>query len=70
MAPERILVVDDEPNARQALETLLTEEGFRRSVLTLVTDPVIHAWWAGYFAPLDRRAQLDIVRLQDDYGRG
>ncbi len=28
MAPERILVVDDEPNARQALETLLTAEGF------------------------------------------
>jgi hypothetical protein len=40
---------------------LLTEEGFRREVLTLVTDPVIHAWWSGYFAPLDRRAQLDIV---------
>ena len=40
---------------------LLTEEGFRWEVLKLVTDPVIHAWWAGYFAPLDRRAQLDIV---------
>jgi hypothetical protein len=44
-----------------AVPALLTEEQFRKSVLTLVSDPVIHAWWSGYFAPLDRRAQLDIV---------
>ena len=28
MAPARILVVDDEPNARGALRTILTEEGY------------------------------------------
>ena len=28
MNPDRILIVDDEPNARSALKTLLTEEGF------------------------------------------
>ncbi len=28
MAPERILIVDDEANARQALESLLADEGF------------------------------------------
>ena len=44
-------------------------DAFRFALLTLyeanaalcATDPVIHAWWSGYFAPLDRRAQLDIV---------
>jgi len=41
--------------------TILTDRPFRRSVLTLVTDPAILGWWHDYFEPLDHRFQLEIV---------
>ena len=34
---------------------------FRRSVLGLVADPVIRAWWSGYFDRLDRQLQMEII---------
>jgi hypothetical protein len=40
---------------------LLVIPYFRRSVLALVTDPTVHAWWAGYFDRLEHRLQLEIV---------
>ncbi|WP_152413046.1 type IV secretory system conjugative DNA transfer family protein, partial [Nitrolancea hollandica] len=40
---------------------LLVNPAFRRGLLGLVTDPVITAWWSGYFDPLDRRLQLEIA---------
>src|SRR5204862_2466575 len=39
---------------------VLVDTAFRRSVLAHVTDPVIKAWWAGYFDLLDRRLQIEI----------
>lgn len=60
-----LCATDTEGRRRQhtvlEVPALLTEAPFRKEVLKLVTDPVIHAWWSGYFDPLDRRAQLDIV---------
>lgn len=41
--------------------SLLVDPAFRRSLLPLVADPVVAAWWAGYFERLDRRLQLEIV---------
>jgi Helicase HerA, central domain/Type IV secretion-system coupling protein DNA-binding domain len=43
------------------LTTLLREDAFRRSVLSQVSDPLVHRWWATYFNPLDRRFQMEIV---------
>lgn len=40
---------------------LLADDVFRRSVLDLVSDPVIRGWWSGYFERLDRRLQLEII---------
>ena len=39
---------------------LLRADGFRRSVLADVADPVIHRWWSTYYEPLDRRFQAEI----------
>src|SRR5207248_10177394 len=50
-----------DPGGRQRQHTildippLLVEPAFRRSLLGLVHDPVIRAWWSGYFDHLDRR---------------
>jgi len=41
--------------------TLLADGAFRRSVLELVSDPVIRGWWSGYFDRLDRRLQGEII---------
>ncbi len=39
---------------------VLVDTAFRRSVLPLVADPVVKAWWSGYFDLLDRRLQVEI----------
>jgi hypothetical protein len=41
--------------------TILSEPRFRAQVLERVADPAIHGWWREYFAPLDRRFQLEII---------
>jgi Helicase HerA, central domain len=41
--------------------TLLSDAGFRREVLSSVTDPSIKAWWSDYFEPLERRFQQELV---------
>lgn len=43
------------------IPTLLADVVFRREVLPLVKDPVIKAWWSGYFDKLDRRLQNEII---------
>jgi hypothetical protein len=40
---------------------VLVDAAFRRSLLGLVTDPIVKAWWSGYFDLLDRRLQIEIV---------
>jgi hypothetical protein len=40
---------------------LPVDAGFRRSLLGLVVDPVVKAWWASYFDLLDRLLPLEIV---------
>jgi hypothetical protein len=40
--------------------TLLADDAFRRNVLELVSDPIITAWWSGYFEHLDRRLQVEV----------
>lgn len=39
---------------------LLVDTAFRRSVIGPVSDPVVKAWWSGYFDLLDRRLQVEI----------
>ena len=39
---------------------VLVDTAFRRSLLGLVADPVVTAWWSGYFDLLDRRLQVEI----------
>ncbi len=41
--------------------TILSDIGFRRQVLSTVTDPSVLAWWSDYFEPLDRRFQLELI---------
>ncbi len=43
------------------LAALYTDADFRGSVLKRVDDPLIKAWWSGYFDPLGQRLQLEIV---------
>ncbi len=40
---------------------ILSDPRFRAEVLERVADPAIHGWWRDYFAPLDRRFQLEII---------
>ena len=40
---------------------LLERPGFRRQMLKKTRDPVIHQWFDGYFEPLERRYQLEII---------
>ncbi|MFN8472760.1 MAG: type IV secretory system conjugative DNA transfer family protein [Anaerolineae bacterium] len=64
-ANQAIREVDPLGRARQHtlldVAPVLVNVAFRQRVLKLVTDPVIRAWWASYFEPLDRRLQLEIV---------
>ena len=41
--------------------TILSDAGFRREVLGMVTDPGVRAWWSDYFEPLERRFQQELV---------
>jgi len=41
--------------------TILSDAGFRREVLGLVTDPGVKTWWSDYFEPLERRFQQELV---------
>src|SRR3984893_16105411 len=41
--------------------TILSDTGFRREVLSMVTDPGVRAWWSDYFEPLERRFQQELV---------
>jgi hypothetical protein len=41
--------------------TVLADQRFRQMVLARVADPLIHAWWTGYFNGLDRRLQVEII---------
>ncbi|HTD77416.1 MAG TPA: hypothetical protein VK898_07260, partial [Chloroflexota bacterium] len=40
---------------------VLERPGFRRQVLKKTRDPVIRQWFDGYFEPLERRYQLEII---------
>src|SRR5207253_7804953 len=40
---------------------VLERPGFRRQVLKKTSDPVIRQWFDGYFDPLERRYQLEII---------
>jgi hypothetical protein len=40
---------------------MLSDPRFRAEVLERVADPAVHGWWRHYFAPLDRRLQLEII---------
>ena len=40
---------------------VLERPGFRRQVLKKTSDPVIRQWFDGYFEPLERRYQLEII---------
>jgi hypothetical protein len=61
---ETICAADPSGRARQHtvldVPALLVDIAFRRSLLPLVADPVITAWWSGYFDLLDRRLQVEI----------
>ena len=64
-ANEAICAADPAGRSRQHtildVPALFTEQSFRVGVVGLVRDPAVKAWWAGYFEPLDRRLQLEIV---------
>lgn len=55
-----------DPNGRGRQHTILdvppvlVDTAFRRSLLGLLSDPVVKAWWSGYFDLLDRRLQIEI----------
>jgi len=43
------------------IPALFVERSFRKLVLQSVHDPVVQQWWRGYFEPMERRQQLEIV---------
>src|SRR5258708_23554772 len=43
------------------VRAVLERPGFRRQVLKKTRDPVIRQWFEGYFEPLERRYQLEII---------
>jgi hypothetical protein len=64
-ANRAICAADPDGRGRQhtvlQVPTVLVDTAFRRSLLPLVTDAVVKAWWSGYFDLLDRRLQVEIV---------
>ncbi len=63
-ANQAICAADPAGRSRQHtvldVPAVLVDTAFRRSVLGLVSDPVVKAWWSGYFDLLDRRLQIEI----------
>ncbi|MGD9890390.1 MAG: type IV secretory system conjugative DNA transfer family protein [Dehalococcoidia bacterium] len=63
-ANQTICVADPDGRSRQhtilEVPAVLVDTAFRRGLLGLITDPVITAWWSGYFDRLDRRLQVEI----------
>lgn len=63
-ANQAICAADPDGRGRQHtvldVPAVLVDTAFRRTVLQHVTDPVVKAWWAGYFDLLDRRLQIEI----------
>jgi hypothetical protein len=61
------LCAEDPRRGRGAQHTILDvpavleRPGFRRQVLKRTSDPVIRQWFDGYFDPLERRYQLEII---------
>jgi hypothetical protein len=61
------LCAEDPRHGRGAQYTILDvpavleRPGFRRQVLKMTNDPVIRQWFDGYFEPLERRYQLEII---------
>jgi hypothetical protein len=61
------LCAEDVRGGRGAQHTILDvpavleRPGFRRQVLKKTSDPVIRQWFDGYFDPLERRYQLEII---------
>jgi hypothetical protein len=61
------LCAEDRRHGRGAQHTImdvpavLERPGFRRQVLKKTSDPVIRQWFDGYFEPLERRYQLEII---------
>jgi hypothetical protein len=61
------LCAEDPRRGRGAQHTILDvpavleRPGFRRQVLKKTSDPVIRQWFDGYFEPLERRYQLEII---------
>ncbi|MCC6178359.1 MAG: TraM recognition domain-containing protein [Chloroflexi bacterium] len=41
--------------------TVLSDVDFRRSLIGLVSDPIIKGWWSSYFDRLDRRLQVEVI---------
>ena len=63
----QVLCAEDPRYGRGAQHTILDvpavleRPGFRRQVLKKTRDPVIRQWFDGYFEPLERRYQLEII---------
>ncbi len=64
-ANQAICAADPDGRSRQHtvldVPAVLVDTAFRRSVLGHVADPVVKAWWSGYFDLLDRRLQIEIA---------
>jgi hypothetical protein len=43
------------------IPALLSDPGFRREVLSGVTDLSVRGWWSEYYEPLDRRFRQEII---------
>jgi hypothetical protein len=56
----------EQPDGRQhqhtilEIATVLSDRAFRQSLLRHTNDPVIEAWWSGYFQRLDPKLQLEV----------
>jgi len=63
-ANRTICAADPDGRSRQYtildVPALYSTPPFRRSVLTLVKDPIVRAWWPTHFDTLDRRLQVEI----------
>ncbi|MDQ3700828.1 MAG: type IV secretion system DNA-binding domain-containing protein, partial [Chloroflexota bacterium] len=64
-ANEAICAAEPEGRRRQhtilQVPAVLGDAAWRQTVLPLVRDPVVRAWWSGYFDRLDRRLQTEVI---------